>query len=148
VFLRDRQTGVTQRLAEHAAGDADETASLGISADGRYVAMALGPNAGGGPYDVWVLDYRASHSADELSALVSKLRVYTISDQDDAGPWIRREFPALHYIAMPSTPDGDQYASATWTGISGDLFYKNAPGADFSTFTTDWAPHVLEIVLR
>ena len=68
----------------------------------------------------------------------SKLRVYTISDQDDAGPWIRREFPALHYIAMPSTPDGDQYAYATWTGISGDRFYKNAPGADFTTFTDAW----------
>ena len=41
--------------------------------------------------------------AAELDALVSKLRVYSISDQDDAGPWIRREFPALHYIALPST---------------------------------------------
>jgi hypothetical protein len=64
--------------------------------------------------------------------------VYTISDQDDAGPWIRREFPNLHYIAMPSTPDGDQYYQATWTGISGDLFYKNSPGADFTTFTDSW----------
>ena len=27
---------------------------------------------------------------------------------------------------------------ATWTGISGDRFYKNAPGADFTTFTDDW----------
>jgi hypothetical protein len=44
----------------------------------------------------------------------------------------------LHYIAMPSTPDGDQYAAATWTGISGDRFYKNAPGADFTTFTDEW----------
>ena len=46
--------------------------------------------------------------------------------------------PALHYIAMPSTPDGEQYYLATWTGISGDRFYKNAPGADFTTFTDDW----------
>ena len=84
-----------------------------------------------------------SHARDTrpprgLAALVAKLRVYTISDQDDAGPWIRREFPALHYIAMPSTPDGDQYAAATWTGISGDRFYKNAPGADFATFSDEW----------
>jgi len=70
--------------------------------------------------------------------LVARLRVYAISDQDDAGPWLRREFPALHYIAMPSTPDGEEYAAATWTGISGDRFYKNAPGADFTTFTDDW----------
>ena len=39
---------------------------------------------------------------------------------------------------MPSTPDGAQYAYATWTGISGDRFYKNAPGADFTTFTDAW----------
>ena len=48
------------------------------------------------------------------------------------------EFPALHYIAMPSTQDGEEYASATWTGISGDRFYKNGAGADFTTFTDDW----------
>ena len=69
---------------------------------------------------------------------MARLRVYSISDQDDAGPWIRREFPALHYIGLPSTPDGDQYYLATWTGISGDRFYKNAPGADFTTFTDEW----------
>jgi hypothetical protein len=39
---------------------------------------------------------------------------------------------------MPSTPDRDQYAYATWTGISGDRFYKNGAGADFSTFTRAW----------
>ena len=81
---------------------------------------------------------KATKTPAELDALVAKLRVYSISDQDDAGPWIRREFPALHYIALPSTPDGDQYAYATWTGISGDRFYKNAPGADFTTFTDAW----------
>ena len=81
---------------------------------------------------------RAAKSPAELDALIARLRVYSISDQDDAGPWIRKEFPSLHYIAMPSTPDGDQYAYATWTGISGDRFYKNAPGADFTTFTDSW----------
>jgi hypothetical protein len=81
---------------------------------------------------------KATKTADALAALVSKLRVYAISDQDDAGPWIRREFPALHYIGMPSTQDGEQYYLATWTGISGDRFYRNAPGADFSTFTDAW----------
>jgi len=81
---------------------------------------------------------REARTAAQLNAVVSKRRVYSISDQDDAGPWIRREFPTLHYIAMPSTPDGDQYGYATWTGISGDRFYKNAPGADFTTFADDW----------
>jgi hypothetical protein len=85
-----------------------------------------------------LLHVRATRTAHETETLVSKLRVYAISDQDDAGPWIRREFPTLHYIGLPSTPDGDQYAFATWTGISGDRFYKNAPGADFATFTDAW----------
>ena len=83
-------------------------------------------------------DARATLSPRELEAIVAKLRVYTISDQDDAGPWIRREFPALHYIAIPSTQDGEEYAYATWTGISGDRFYKNAAGADFTTFSDEW----------
>jgi hypothetical protein len=83
-------------------------------------------------------DVRATRSAEQVERLVSKLRVYSISDQDDAGPWIRREFPTLHYIAMPSPPDGEQYSYATWTGISGDRFYRNADGADFATFTDAW----------
>jgi Protein of unknown function (DUF1593) len=81
---------------------------------------------------------RATRSSEQLAALVSKLRVYAISDQDDAGPWIRREFPTLQYIVSPSTTDGAQYYFATWTGISGDRFYRNAPGADFTTFSDDW----------
>jgi hypothetical protein len=40
-----------------------------------------------------------------------------ISDQDDAGAWLRREFPNLHYIAEPSKR---RQGDATWTGISGD----------------------------
>lgn len=81
---------------------------------------------------------RRTRPAEAVDRFVSALRVYTISDQDDAGPWIRREFPLLHYIAMPSTPDAEQYAQATWTGISGDRFYLNGDGADFTTFTTAW----------
>ncbi|HEY5907846.1 MAG TPA: nucleoside hydrolase-like domain-containing protein, partial [Vicinamibacteria bacterium] len=81
---------------------------------------------------------QATRTPRELEQIVAKLRVYSISDQDDAGPWIRREFPALHYVAAPSTPDGEQYSFATWTGISGDRFYKNAPGADFTTFSDEW----------
>jgi hypothetical protein len=81
---------------------------------------------------------RATKTSDQFEAIVSKLRVYAISDQDDAGPWLRREFPTLRYIAMPSTQNGEEYHLATWTGISGDRYYKNAPGADFTTFTDEW----------
>src|SRR4029078_6604245 len=44
-------------------------------------------------------------------------------------------FQNLHYIAMPTSQDGEEYYLATWTGISGDRFYRNAPGADFTTLS-------------
>jgi hypothetical protein len=81
---------------------------------------------------------RESCPPAEAEAFVGKLRVYSISDQDDAGPWIRREFPSLFYVVKPSSPDGEEYASATWTGISGDIFYRNCAGADGSTVTNEW----------
>lgn len=55
-------------------------------------------------------DLRESKSEQDLRRLVSKLRVYTISDQDDSGPWLRDTFPELFYIVSP----GDHYQSATW----------------------------------
>lgn len=119
--------------------------SLSAGAE-QIIAAALRDD----PRPLWVLGWggtntlaqalwhvRATRPSD-LDRIVSTLRVYTISDQDDAGPWLRREFPALHYIAHPSTQSGEDYAQATWTGISGDLFYRNAPGADFTTFTDAW----------
>jgi hypothetical protein len=81
---------------------------------------------------------RATRSANGLTQFVARLRVYSISDQDDAGPWIRREFPSLFYIVSPSMPNGEEYASATWTGISGDVYYRNGAGADGSTVTNEW----------
>ncbi|CAM4208646.1 DUF1593 domain-containing protein [Zobellia roscoffensis] len=50
---------------------------------------------------------------EEQKRLISKLRVYTISDQDDSGIWIRDQFPHLFYIVSP----GDDYGNATWNGI-------------------------------
>jgi len=50
----------------------------------------------------------------EVGELIAKLRVYTISDQDDSGIWIRNNFPNLFYIVSP----GDDYGSATWNAIN------------------------------
>jgi Cellulose-binding Sde182, nucleoside hydrolase-like domain/Cellulose-binding protein Sde0182, C-terminal domain len=75
---------------------------------------------------------------EDIEKFVSKLRVYSISDQDDAGPWMRREFPGLFYIVRPSPPNGEEYYYATWTGISGDAYYRNGPGADGSVVTNEW----------
>jgi hypothetical protein len=79
---------------------------------------------------------RATRSPADVERLVNELRVYTISDQDDAGPWLRREFPTLHYIATPG--DTNDYHVATWTGIAGDEFYRNGAGADFTTVSEAW----------
>ncbi|HBT36013.1 MAG TPA: hypothetical protein DEB52_08290, partial [Hyphomonas sp.] len=49
----------------------------------------------------------------EAARLISKLRVYTISDQDDSGIWMRREFPSLFYIVSPG-----EYGRSTWTAIT------------------------------
>jgi len=85
-----------------------------------------------------LIDLRTTHTAAEVQRLVGRLRVSSISDQDDAGPWIRREFPDLFYIVMPSTPTGGEYYYATWTGISGDAYYRNGAGANFTTVTNAW----------
>jgi hypothetical protein len=55
---------------------------------------------------------RTTKAPAEAQRLIAKLRVYTISDQDDSGPWMRRTFPALFYIVSPGG-----YGAATWTGI-------------------------------
>jgi len=85
-----------------------------------------------------LMDLRASHPPAEMEMLIARLRVSSISDQDDAGPWIRREFPSLFYIVMPSPPNSEEYYYATWTGISGDLYYRNCAGADTSLVTNEW----------
>lgn len=41
---------------------------------------------------------RATRSAKELEAFVSKIRVYDVLGQDDAGAWIVKNFPQLIYI--------------------------------------------------
>ncbi len=83
-------------------------------------------------------DARKQRSTSDLKKLVAKLRVYTISDQDDAGRWLRKEFPALFYIVSPSTTTWREYHRATWTGISGDRHYKNGPKVDFALVDNPW----------
>jgi len=85
-----------------------------------------------------LLKVRATRPAVEVARFIQKLRVYSISDQDDAGPWIRREFPDLFYIVQPTTASGGEYYYATWTGISGDKYYRNGAGADSTTVTNEW----------
>jgi len=65
----------------------------------------------------------------EAERLYKKLRVYTISDQDDSGPWIRKNFPSIFYIVTP----GYNYTYATWLGMSFPF-----PGSDGEVVSNDW----------
>jgi hypothetical protein len=162
----DAYEKVQPNLLKHAPGFPTAAAlrSVVVSGQPTYGMAAVGPDKGSAGADLivraalkddtrplWVLAWggtntlaqalveaRATRPPRVVDAIVSKLRVYSISDQDDAGPWIRREFPNVRYVVTPSTQDGEQYYFATWTGISGDRFYRNAPGADFTTFTDEW----------
>ena len=127
-------------MAATGAGKTSPGAALLLAAMRRDDPRPLWVTAWGGTNTLAqaLIDARAQSTPEQLRTLVSRLRVYAISDQDDAGAWLRREFPDLHFIGIPSTQDGQEYTAATWTGISGDRFYRNAPGADFRTFTDDW----------
>ncbi|QCX37628.1 DUF1593 domain-containing protein [Aureibaculum algae] len=72
---------------------------------------------------------KKTKSKKEAKRLISKLRVYTISDQDDSGLWMRNNFPDLFYIVSP----GDDYGSATWTGINSYI-----KGIDNTTISNKW----------
>lgn len=81
---------------------------------------------------------RAMRSPDDVDKFVAKLRIYTISDQDDSGPWIRKTFTNLFYIASPGFHAGGAYHYVTWSGISGDKFHGRFVGADFSIVDNPW----------
>ncbi|KAM3067778.1 hypothetical protein ACMFMG_011512 [Clarireedia jacksonii] len=76
-----------------------------------------------------------TRTASLLSTFISKLRIYSISDQDDAGPWIRATHPSLFYIV--SLHAFSEYALASWTGISGSRNFDQG-GPDASLVTNEW----------
>jgi len=79
-------------------------------------------------------DMRATCKPNELRALLSKLRVYSISDQDDAGAWARRNFPELRWIA--SIHGFNEYGNAAWIGISSRP--PTVEGADEKLVSHEW----------
>lgn len=60
--------------------------------------------------------------------LIGKLRVYTISDQDDTGIWMRNNFPDLFYIVSPGG-----YGGSTWIAIN-----QVVPGANNEVISNRW----------
>jgi len=87
---------------------------------------------------LWKMERTFSKS--ELEKIIDKIRVYTISDQDDTGPWIRKNFPSIFYVVSPGYQEneGGQYHYATWTGISGDKFTGRFSGPDFTLVDNPW----------
>jgi hypothetical protein len=109
------------------AADKDDSRPLWVSVWGGANTLAQA-----------LQDARRERSPADLERLVAQLRVYTISDQDDTGPWLRREFPKLFYVVSPSGTDWKEYWRATWTGISGDRHYRNGPGHHFHLVDNPW----------
>src|SRR5690242_11609379 len=72
---------------------------------------------------------RNTKSATEAEKIYKKVRIYTISDQDDSGPWIRTTFPSIFYVVTP----GYNYIHATWLGMS-----FPAPGSNAEVVSNDW----------
>ena len=79
---------------------------------------------------------KETRTAAEVDKFVDKIRVYTISDQDDTGPWMRGTFPKLVYIV--SIHGFASYALSTWCGISGERQYHFEGPPDFSIVSNDW----------
>src|SRR5690606_33980640 len=98
-------------MAEGGKGKSPEGLRALIKAADRYDDRPLWMNLWGGANTLAqaLSDIRATRSAEEVAAFVSRLRVYSISDQADAGLWIRKEFPQLFYIVMPSSQDSEDY---------------------------------------
>lgn len=91
-----------------------------------------------------LLEVQRTRSAEALEQFASKLRVYAISDQDDAGPWIRLNFPKIFYIA--SVHAFNMYGLAAWSGISGESYYGFHPGGpDTSLVTKEWLKKNIQI---
>ncbi len=71
---------------------------------------------------------RETKSKKEAQRLYAKIRVYTISDQDDSAIWIRKNFPDIFYIVSPGG-----YFRSTWLGIN-----RFVEGIDNRTISNFW----------
>jgi hypothetical protein len=123
---REGFTPGSQRIIE--AGDRADARPLWISVWGGSNTLAQA-----------LTDVRESRSPEEADKFISKLRVYSISDQDDAGAWIRSEFPKLFYIVSPSNPTSSQeYFRSTWIGIAGDRLWNIGQLHHFQMVDNPW----------
>ncbi|MGC8792290.1 MAG: nucleoside hydrolase-like domain-containing protein [Bryobacteraceae bacterium] len=156
---------VRENLLRHELGFPEASYLQSVVSEGRpaYGMSAVGPGMDSpgseliirtvdrdDPRPVWVLVWggpntlaqalwkvRMTRSPEDADRFVARLRVYAISDQDDSGPWIRKNFPALFCIVSPGFGALGAYHHATWSGISGDRL-RRFSGPDFSLVDNPW----------
>jgi hypothetical protein len=120
-------------IAGFGAGKDTDASKLIIDAVDSADPRPLWIASWGGVVDLaqalWTVAHTRKH--DEIERFVSRLRVYTISDQDDAGPWARAEFPKLWW--QTSIHAFNDYSLATWLGISAPI-----PGSDSEVISHEW----------
>ena len=117
--------------------------------DDRPIYIGLWGGANTLAQAIW--EYDLSHSEEELNHMLSKLRIYGISDQDKACRWIRKKYgDRLFYVVTPSQISifgSSDFCRAIWPGISSDNFTHGSEdgvkkggftGADFSLIDDDW----------
>jgi hypothetical protein len=162
----DAYEQVLPNLRLHATGYPDADALRAVAKDGipEFGMRGVGPGKStdgsrllieaadrDDPRPLWVLawggpnvlaqalwEVRATRSPLHLARFIERLRVYTISDQDDSGRWMRIQFPELFYIVSPTDVLRPDYYLATWSGIAGDRHYSNGPGYMFHMVDNPW----------
>lgn len=85
-----------------------------------------------------------TRNQSQIDTFLSKLKVYTISDQDNSGFWIRRNFPSIRYVS--SLHAWNFYGNAAWVGISGEVYYSfDQGGPNTSLVTKEWLAEHIQI---
>jgi hypothetical protein len=106
-------------IADTGKGKSSEGSDLILNAvtrdDPRPVWVVV--NAGSNTLAQALIDYQASHTPAEVDAFVAKLRVFENGAQDNAGAWICRQFPAIHWIRS----NYQTYAYGGPCGRDGDI---------------------------
>ena len=159
--ILDRYAEVLPQLRDHDAAypEADVLRARVVAGQAGYGMRAVGQGRGSpgsellrrelerdDPRPLWVSvwggantlaqalqDLRRTRTPGAVAAAVGRLRVYAISDQDDSGAWLRREFPDLFYIVSPGG-----YGNATWGAM-----FSVVEGVDNENVSNAWlARHI------
>ena len=119
VLLARIKSGNPQRGVKNVGDGKDTEGSNWIIAvadrpDARPVHVAIW----GGSTELAQALWRVRHdrAAEGLQAFLGRLRVYAVGQQDDTGPWILENFPALFYV-LGNAPEGRDKREAVYRGM-------------------------------